>query len=81
LFNWVQNPGKIIPGTAMPAILHGQPKEAAEVVAYLRAVDTPTPAEQTRRFEMGIVTLAFLILFGIAIYIRRGRLLDKMGLH
>jgi ubiquinol-cytochrome c reductase cytochrome c1 subunit len=81
LFNWVQNPGKIIPGTAMPAILHGQPKEAAEVVAYLRAVDTPTPAEQTRRFEMGVVTLTFLILFGIAIYIYRGRLLDKMGLH
>ncbi len=81
LFNWVQDPGKILPGTAMPPILQGQPKEAAEVVAYMRAVNEPSPAEQTRRFEMGVVTLVFLILFGIAIYIYRGRLLDKMGLH
>lgn len=81
LFNWVQEPGKILPGTAMPPILQGQPKEAAEVVAYLRAVDTPSPAEASRRFEMGVITIAFLIALGIVIYIYRGRLLNKMGLH
>lgn len=81
LWNWVQNPGKLLPGTAMPPILQGHPKEAAEVVAYLRAVDKPSAAEQTKRFEMGVITIAFLIAFGVAIYFYRARLLDKMGLH
>lgn len=81
LWNWVQNPNKLLPGTAMPAILQGHPKEAAEVVAYLRAVDKPSPAEQTKRFEMGVFTIAFLISFGVVILIYRKRLVDKMGLH
>lgn len=81
LYAFNLEPQKILPGTSMPAVMAGRPEETAKIIAYLKSVAEPTPEEKSKRFLMGVGTIAYLIIMGILIWIYRGRVLKKMGLH
>lgn len=81
LFAFILEPQEVLPGTSMPAVTTGMPEETAKIIAYLKSVAEPAPEEKSKRFLMGVGTIAYLIIMGILIWIYRGRVLKKMGLH
>jgi ubiquinol-cytochrome c reductase cytochrome c1 subunit len=81
LYNFILEPQKVLPGTTMPPVMTGRPEETAKIVAYLRSVSEPPPQEKAKRNIMGVVTIGYLIVMGVLIWLWRGRLLKKMGLH
>lgn len=81
LFNFILDPQKVLPGTSMPAVMTGRPEETAKIIAYLKSVSEPSPQEKVKRTLMGIFTIAYLIVMGVLIWVWRGRILKRMGLH
>ncbi len=81
LYNFILEPQKVLPGTTMPAVMTGRPEETAKIIAYLKYVSEPPPQEKAKRNIMGIVTIGYLIVMGILIWLWRDRILKKMGLH
>ena len=81
LFNFILDPQKVLPGTSMPAVMTGRPEETAKIIAYLKSVSEPSPQEKAKRTLMGVFTIAYLIVMGVLIWVWRGRLLKRMGLH
>jgi ubiquinol-cytochrome c reductase cytochrome c1 subunit len=81
LYNFILEPQKVLPGTTMPPVMTGRPEETAKIVAYLRSVSEPPPQEKAKRNIMGVVTIGYLIVMGILIWLWRDRILKKMGLH
>ncbi|SHK55628.1 cytochrome c1 [Thermocrinis minervae] len=81
LYNFILEPQKVLPGTSMPPVMTGRPEETAKIVAYLRSVSEPDPAEKNKRALMGVFTIGYLILMGLLLWIWRKKLLEKMGLH
>ncbi len=81
LYNFILEPQKVLPGTSMPPVMTGRPEETAKIVAYLKSVSEPSPEEKNKRVLMGVGTIAYLIVMGILIWIWRGRVLKKIGLH
>jgi ubiquinol-cytochrome c reductase cytochrome c1 subunit len=81
LYNFILDPQKVLPGTTMPPVMAGRPEETAKIIAYLRSVSEPPPEEKAKRNIMGVVTIGYLIVMGILIWLWRGRLLKRMGLH
>ncbi|MCC6063295.1 MAG: c-type cytochrome [Thermocrinis sp.] len=81
LYNFILEPQKVLPGTTMPPVMTGRPEETAKIVAYLRSVSEPPPQEKAKRNIMGVVTIGYLIVMGILIWLWRARILKKMGLH
>jgi len=81
LYNFILEPQKVLPGTTMPPVMTGRPEETAKIVAYLRSVSEPPPQEKAKRNIMGVVTIGYLIVMGILIWLWRGRVLKRMGLH
>jgi len=81
LYNFILEPQKVLPGTTMPPVMAGRPEETAKIIAYLRSVSEPPPQEKAKRNIMGVVTIGYLIVMGVLIWLWRGRLLKKMGLH
>ena len=81
LYNFILEPQKVLPGTTMPPVMTGRPEETAKIVAYLRSVSEPLPQEKAKRNIMGVVTIGYLIVMGILIWLWRDRILKKMGLH
>ena len=41
----------------------------------------PSPEEKGKRVLMGVGTIAYLIVMGVLLWIYRGRILKRMGLH
>jgi ubiquinol-cytochrome c reductase cytochrome c1 subunit len=81
LYNFILEPQKVLPGTAMPPVMTGRPEDTAKIIAYLMSVSEPSPAEKAKRNIMGVVTIGYLIVMGILIWIWRERILKRMGLH
>jgi ubiquinol-cytochrome c reductase cytochrome c1 subunit len=81
LYNFILEPQKVLPGTTMPPVMAGRPEETAKIIAYLRSVSEPPPQEKAKRNIMGVVTIGYLIVMGILIWLWRDRILKKMGLH
>lgn len=81
LYAFILEPQKVLPGTSMPAVMTGRPEETAKIIAYLKSVAEPSPEEKNKRVLMGVGTIAYLIVMGILIWIYRGRVLKRMGLH
>ena len=81
LYNFILEPQKVLPGTTMPPVMAGRPEETAKIIAYLRSVSEPPPQEMAKRNIMGVVTIGYLIVMGILIWLWRDRILKKMGLH
>ena len=81
LFNFILEPQKVLPGTSMPAVMTGRPEETAKIIAYLKSVSEPSPQEKAKRTLMGVFTIAYLIVMGVLIWVWRGRILKRMGLH
>jgi len=81
LYNFILKPQEILPGTTMPAVMTGRPEEAAKIVAYLKSISEPPPEEKSKRKVMGVVTIGYLIVMGILIWLWRGRILKRIGLH
>ncbi|WP_448588369.1 cytochrome c1 [Thermocrinis sp.] len=81
LYNFILNPQEILPGTTMPPVMAGRPEETAKVVAYLKSVSEPPPEEKTKRTLMGVITIGYFIIMGVLLWLWRGRILKKMGLH
>ncbi|MCS7277236.1 MAG: c-type cytochrome [Aquificaceae bacterium] len=81
LFNFTLEPQKVLPGTSMPAVMTGRPEETAKIIAYLKSVAEPSPEEKNKRTLMGVGTIAYLIVMGVLLWLWRGRILRKMGLH
>ena len=81
LFNFTLEPQKVLPGTSMPAVMTGRPEETAKIIAYLKSVAEPSPEEKNKRMLMGVGTIAYLIVMGILLWLWRGRILRRMGLH
>ncbi|MCS6957372.1 MAG: c-type cytochrome [Aquificaceae bacterium] len=81
LFNFTLEPQKVLPGTSMPAVMTGRPEETAKIIAYLKSVAEPSPEEKNKRMLMGVGTIAYLIVMGVLLWLWRGRILRKMGLH
>ncbi|GBC88299.1 hypothetical protein HRbin13_00419 [bacterium HR13] len=81
LFNFILDPQKVLPGTSMPAVMTGRPEETAKIIAYLKSVSEPSPQEKAKRTLMGVFTIAYLIVMGVLMWVWRGRLLKRMGLH
>ena len=65
----------------MPAVMTGRPEETAKIVAYLRSVSEPPPQEKAKRNLMGVVTIGYLVVVGVLIWLWRSRVLKRMGLH
>lgn len=81
LYNFILDPQKVLPGTSMPAVMAGRPEETAKIIAYLKSVAEPSPEEKGKRVLMGVGTIAYLIVMGVLLWIYRGRILKRMGLH
>jgi ubiquinol-cytochrome c reductase cytochrome c1 subunit len=81
LYNFILEPQKVLPGTTMPPVMTGRPEETAKIIAYLRSVSEPPPQEKAKRNIMGVVTIGYLIVMGILIWLWRDRILKRMGLH
>ena len=81
LYNFILDPQKVLPGTSMPAVMTGRPEETAKIIAYLKSVAEPSPEEKGKRVLMGVGTIAYLIVMGVLLWIYRGRILKRMGLH
>lgn len=81
LYNFTLDPQKVLPGTSMPAVMAGRPEETAKIIAYLKSVAEPSPEEKGKRVLMGVGTIAYLIVMGVLLWIYRGRILKRMGLH
>jgi ubiquinol-cytochrome c reductase cytochrome c1 subunit len=81
LYNFTLEPQKVLPGTTMPPVMTGRPEETAKIIAYLKYVAEPPPQEKAKRNLMGVVTIGYFIVMGILIWLWRGRILKKMGLH
>jgi len=81
LYNFILEPQKVLPGTTMPPVMTGRPEETAKIIAYLKSVSEPPPEEKAKRNIMGVVTIGYLIVMGILIWLWRDRILKKMGLH
>jgi len=81
LYNFILDPQKVLPGTSMPAVMTGRPEETAKIIAYLKSVAEPSPEEKGKRVFMGVGTIAYLIVMGVLLWIYRGRILKRMGLH
>lgn len=80
LYAFILEPQKVLPGTTMPAVMAGRPEETAKVVAYLRSVSEPNPQEKNKRTLMGVVTVGYLIIMGILLYLWRKKKVKEMGL-
>jgi Cytochrome c1 len=82
LYKFILEPQEVLPGTTMPAVMTGRPpEETAKIIAYLKYVSEPPPEEKAKRNLMGIVTIGYFIVMGILIWLWRGRVLKRMGLH
>lgn len=81
LYNFTLEPQKVLPGTSMPAVMTGRPEETAKIIAYLKSVAEPSPEEKRKRTLMGVGTIAYLVVMGVLIWLWRGKILKKMGLH
>ncbi|MFN7065420.1 MAG: cytochrome c1 [Aquificaceae bacterium] len=81
LYNFTLDPQKVLPGTSMPPVMVGRPEETAKIIAYLKSVAEPSPEEKSKRTLMGVGTIAYLIVMGILLWIYRGRVLKRIGLH
>lgn len=81
LYNFTLEPQKVLPGTSMPPVMTGRPEETAKIVAYLKSVAEPSPEEKSKRTLMGVGTIAYLVVMGVLIWLWRGKILKKMGLH
>ncbi|MEN3027982.1 MAG: c-type cytochrome [Aquificaceae bacterium] len=81
LFNFTLEPQKVLPGTSMPAVMTGRPEETAKIIAYLKSVSEPTPEEKSKRVLMGVGTIAYLVVMGILLWLWKGKILKRMGLH
>ncbi|MFN3947528.1 MAG: cytochrome c1 [Aquificaceae bacterium] len=81
LYAFILEPEKVLPGTSMPPVVAGMPEETAKIIAYLKSVAEPSPEEKSKRVLMGVGTIAYLIVMGILLWVYRGRILKKMGLH
>jgi len=81
LYNFILDPQKVLPGTSMPAVMTGRPEETAKIIAYLKSVAEPSPEEKGKRVLMGVGTIVYLIVMGVLLWIYRGRILKRMGLH
>ncbi len=80
LYAFILEPDKVLPGTTMPAVMVGRPEETAKIIAYLRSVSEPDQHEKNKRTLMGIVTIGYLILMGVLLYIWRKKKVKDMGL-
>jgi len=47
----------------------------------LKYVSEPPPEEKAKRNFMGVVTIGYFIVMGVLIWLWRGRILKRMGLH
>ncbi|WPM32385.1 c-type cytochrome [Hydrogenobacter sp. T-2] len=81
LYVFTLEPQKVLPGTSMPAVMTERPEETAKIVAYLKSVAEPPPEEKNKRVLMGVGTIAYLVVMGVLLWIWRGRILKRMGLH
>ena len=82
LYNFILRPQEILPGTTMPAVMTGRPEgETAKIVAYLKSVSEPSPEEKAKRNLMGIITIGYLVVMGVLIWLWRAKILKRMGLH
>jgi len=82
LYNFILRPQEILPGTTMPPVMTGRPEEeTAKIVAYLKSVSEPSPEEKAKRNLMGIITIGYLVVMGVLIWLWRAKILKKMGLH
>lgn len=81
LYNFILDPQKVLPGTSMPAVMTGRPEETAKIIAYLKSVAEPSPEEKSKRVLMGVGTIAYLIVMGILLWVYRGKVLKRIGLH
>ncbi len=84
LYQFILDPGRVLPGTSMPKLFMPEyDKEAtqkvAKIVAYMRSVSEPSPGEKAKRTLMGMVTIGYFLVMGVLIWIYRKRLLSKMG--
>jgi len=86
LYQFILNPQKVLPGTAMPQLFNPkfdkQAKEkVAKIVAYLKSVNTPPPKESAKRTVMGVIVIAYFIVMGLLLWRYRENLLKRLGYH
>lgn len=81
LFAFTLEPQKVLPGTSMPPVMAGRPEETAKIVAYLKSVAEPPPEEKNKRTLMGIGVIAYLVVMGVLLWLWRGKILKRIGLH
>jgi len=84
LYQFILEPNKVLPGTSMPQMFMPEfdkeaPQKVAKIVAYMRSVSEPPPAEKAKRKLMGVVTIGYFVVMGFLLWMWRKKLLSKMG--